>query len=63
MNTNTKAWYMSKTLWFNIAALVVTFWDQNSSFLPENVKKWGVPIVAGINFLLRSASTSAKLTK
>lgn len=54
---DSKAFWTSKTLWFNFAIAILVFVDQNLGFLQAHLSAWGyttiVGILAGGNALLR----------
>ena len=50
-----KKWYLSKTLWFNLVALVIAVLA-NYGYVGELPEDWQVfvaPIIALVNFVLR----------
>ena len=59
---NSKKWYASKTLWFNVAAFVVAVLASfgYSGTLPDDWAPFIVPIVTIINIILR-LTTNKKL--
>lgn len=62
---NGKQWYLSKTLWFNVLALVVIIANAfgYANFVPDaQTAEYGAALITLINVILRLV-TSQKLTK
>jgi hypothetical protein len=59
---NSKAWYLSKTLWANVAMIVMAVIDNAyfGAMIPADIK---VYLVGAINLLLRFLTTTAVTVK
>lgn len=59
-----KSPFLSSTLWFNAAALVIAIADQVSPFIPPKFQPWLLSIVAVANFVNRFRTKQAvRMTK